>query len=240
MNRNSKLILVFAAVALLCASAGFADSLAVNNTAALGGTGTACGGSNCGLEVTHDNSSAAFVRDDTPVDESVYRATWLMNVAAMSTSSNFRQTIFNVIGDNPNPGVGSCSAGAFQSAFRCFEYQTGGIGQNSSIQCFVRGNQCGERAVTRIPVTVNNPFRVCVEWTAGGSNTGLIALAVVDDQASCPPSGDAAYNTNTVSNQLTNVQFVQLGTPQLNGFGAGEAATYHFDEFESFRTLAAP
>lgn len=238
MRGNTKLVLVFTAVCMLCAGAAMADSLAVNNTAAMGGTGTACGGSNCGLEITHDNSSTAYVQDDSPTAESIYRATFLYNPASITTSSNYRQTIFNAVGDNPNPGGGVCPGGAFVSPFRCFGYQTGGAGQNSSVQCFVRGNSCGEAAVTRINVTENDPVRVCIEWSTGAALSGMIALAVVDDQASCPPSGDPAYNVRPITNSLTNVQFIRLGTSQTNGFGAGESASYYFDEFESFRTLA--
>ena len=238
MRGNSKMVLVFAAACLLCAGAAMADTLAVNNTAAMGGTGTACGGSNCGLEITHDNADTAFVQDDSPAAESIYRATFLYNPASITTTANYRQTIFNAVGDNPNPGGGVCPGGAFVSSFRCFGYQTGGAGQNSSVQCFVRGNQCGEAAVTRIGVTENDPVRVCVEWSTGNALSGMIALAVVDDQDPCPPTGDPAYNTRNVTNGNTNVQFIRLGTSQTNGFGAGETASYYFDEFASFRTLA--
>lgn len=238
MRGNTKMVLVFTAVSLLFAGVAMADSLAVNNAAAMGGTGTACSGSNCGLEVTHDNSSIAYVQDSSPTDEGIYRATFLFNPASITTSANYRQTIFTAIGDNPNPNVGQCPGAAFISSVRCFSYQTGGSGQNSSIQCFGRGNQCGEANVPRIAVTENDPVRVCIEYSTGNSLTGMFALAVVDDQASCPPSGDPAYNTRAMTNGLTNVQLVRLGTPQTNNFGAGESSTFYFDEFESFRTLA--
>lgn len=233
---RAKILVTFVALAF---AGGFAmaDSLTVNNAAAMGGSGTACSGGPCGLEVYHDNSDVAYVQDDSPDGESIYRATWLMDIASVNTAQNFRQTIFQTFSPNPQPGVGDCGTGAWTSAFRVFWYQTGGIGQNPSVQAFVRGNQCGERAVTRIPVNEGQDYRICTEWTAGGSGTGLIALAAVAPGDPCPSSGDPAWSSRTVSNQLTSIEWVRLGMPQNNGFAAGETGTLYFDEFESYRTL---
>ena len=232
-------IFVLTAILLAVTGTAFADTLAVNNTAAMGGSGPACGGSNCGLEVSHDNSSVAYVEDLTPDAEGIYRFNFLFNPASVTTTANVRQTIFNAITVNPNPNVGDCPGAAFVSAFRIFHYRTGGSGQNGSVLAFLNGNQCGARSIgTRIPLTDNDPVRICAEMETGNGNTGMGRIAVVDDAASCPPSGDPAYQERAISNGLIAVDRVRMGTPQTNSFGAGETMTLYFDEFESFRTLA--
>jgi hypothetical protein len=232
-------IFVLTAILLAVTGAAFADTLAVNNTAAMGGSGTACGGSNCGLEVTHDNSSVAYVEDLTPDNESIYRFNFLFNPASTTTSAQVRQTIFNVITANPNPNNGDCSGGAFVSAMRGFYYRTGPGGINGSVLVYINGNLCGQRSVgLRIPLTDNDPVRICAEMETGNSNSGMGRVTVVDDAASCPPSGDPAYQERAVSNGLIAVDRIRIGTPQTNNFGAGETMTLYFDEFESFRTLA--
>jgi len=225
---------VMMALCVLClvAGAASADSLVVNGTAAIEGS--------YGLQVTHDNSSTTYVQDNTPDDETVYRGSFLFNAYSVTgQTTNFRQVIFQGYGTNPNPGVGICPANAAAAvgSIRVWLFQTGGSGQNSSIQLYSRGNQCGERSTTRIPINTNQDYRVCFEWSTGATNTGVIALAVVDAAASCPSSGDAAWRTATISNNLNDVDMVRMGTPASNNFGAGETAVMYFDSFESYRTL---
>ena len=232
--------IIFAALAMLFMAAGAsADSLQVNNTAAMGGTGTACGGSNCGLEVLHDNTSAAYVQDNTPTDESVYRGSFLFNPNNISPETgNFRQVLFSGVGTNPNPGNFSCPAGANINVFRIWGYFTGGSGQIYNVQMWGAGNQCGNRGTSRISISKDQPVRICWEWTTGSANTGTIALATTAIADPCPTSGDGAWVTNTLSNQNTDLDLVRLGTPATNNFGVGENGSMYYDEFESFRTLS--
>lgn len=224
---------------LVLAGASFADTLAVNNAAAMGGTGTACGGSNCGLAVTHDNTSAAFVQDDSPASESMYRGSFLFNPNNVNASAtrNFRQLIFSAKGPNPNPGVGNCTTLQFIDPLRIWYFPVGGVGQNSTMQIFAFGNQCGARGSTRIPIASDQPVKVCFEWSTGNSSTGRVDLAIVGTTAACPSSGDAAWNGADITNGLTSLDFVRMGIPATNNFAAGESGTFYFDEFESFRTL---
>lgn len=232
-------ILVLTAILLAVSGVAFADTLAVNNAAAMGGSGTACGGSNCGLEVDHDNSSVSYVEDLTPDAEGVYRFNYLFNPASTTTTANVRQTVFNAITANPNPNVGDCPGAAFVSAYRIFYYRTGGSGQNGSILAFINGNQCGQRSIgTRISVNDDEAVRICGEMETANGNNGMGRIAIVDAASSCPASGDPAYQERAISNGLIAVDRVRMGTPQTNGFGAGETMTLYFDEFESFRTLA--
>jgi len=242
MSRIPRTVFVLAALVVLTTGLAMADSLTVNNTAAMGGTGTACGGSNCGLDVDHDNSSVAYVQDDSPNDEQIYRASFIFNPNSISPGSNLRQTIFVGQDLNPNTGAGVCGTSKFMTNFRCFAYMTGGAGQNYSILCFTRGNLCGESAILqRQAISENSPNKVCVEYEIGtGSLGGRLALAVVSPATgACPTSGTSAWAERTVTNSLySGIDFVRLGTPQTNFFGVGEDGHMYYDEFESFRTLA--
>lgn len=232
MKKGMIMIAVVAALAL--AGSVAADTLAVNGTAAMGST-------TYGLVVNHDNSGRAYVQDNTPAGETTYRATFLFNAESVTgVSTNFRQEIFRTLGLNPNPGVGSCpvDAGATISMMRMWLYQTGGSGQNSNIQLWSAGNQCGQRGTTRFAINNSQDYRICVEWQTGASNAGLLGLWVGAPGDSCPSTGDPAWATSTMSNNLTDVDFIRMGTPSTNNFGAGESATLYFDEFESYRTLS--
>ena len=233
---NKKLISMLAVVVAL-GMAGFAtaDSLSVTPAAALGGT-------NYGLEVYHDNTDVDYVQDDTPAAESIYRFTFLLRPGdIIGASSNFRQVIFGGWGANPNPGVGVCPADPAASigSIRVFLFAWGGGGQLPSVQIWGRGNWCGDQGTQRINLNANQEYRICGEyWEGTGANDGGVAIAAVDPASACPPHGDAAYLTANFNNFGTDVEFVRLGTPQVNGFGAGETTTMAFDEFASFRTLA--
>ena len=79
MKRSMLVVIVGLALA---ATPAMADTLNVNAAAAMGGT-------NFGLEVLHDNTSPAYVQDDTPSGESVYRFSFLYNPRDIgSTGSN--------------------------------------------------------------------------------------------------------------------------------------------------------
>jgi hypothetical protein len=222
-------------VAMAMAGTVAADSLTVNAGAAMGGT-------NFGLEVTHDNSSPAYVQDNTPDGETVYRFDFLFNVASMTGQSiNFRQEIIRAIGSNPNPGVGNCPVNPADliGTIRVWLYQTGGGGQNPSIQLWAKGNWCGERGSLRIPINYNTDYRICVEWKEGAAALDNAGVAVVDAGNACPTSGDPAwqYMTATLNSIGNDVGIVRMGTPSNNSFGAGESGVLYFDEFASYRTL---
>jgi hypothetical protein len=223
-------------VAIVLGFAGLAsaDSLTVTPAAAMGGT-------NYGLEVYHDNTDRAYVEDQTPAAETTYRATFLFNAGTVTgATGNFRQSLFRALGPNPNPGVGLCPADpdASQAFIQLWLFQVAG-GTQSSLQVFGRGNQCGEQAVaaSRIPISNNQDYRVCMEWQTGASLTGWVALAVTDPASACPVSGDPAWKVTNMTNGNTRIDFIRMGTPATNAFGAGESLTMFFDEFASFRTL---
>ena len=231
--KKSLMSIVFIAVLALAGSVA-ADSLTVTPGAAMGGT-------NFGLEVFHDNSDRAYVQDNSPSGETTFRTTFLFNAASVTGHSiNFRQELYRTLGPNPNPGAGSCSAdpAAIVSTMRVWLYQTGGSGQNSNIQLWGVGNQCGQRGTTRFPINNAQDYRVCIELQTGPTNTGVLALWVGPTASTCPSSGDPAWATSPMTNSLVTTDFVRMGTPTNNNFGAGETATLYFDEYESYRTTS--
>ena len=229
------IIISISLVAVLAlAGMAAADSLTVNGTAAMSGS--------YGLEVTHDNTSVAYVQDNTPDAETIYRFEFLFNTASMTGQTiNFRQEIFRAIGANPNPGVGNCPASASDliGTIRVWLYQTGGGGANPSIQLWAKGNWCGERGSLRIPISYATDYRVCVEWKEGDAALDNAGVAVVPAASQCPSSGDASwqYMTATLNSNGNTVEIVRLGIPSNNSFGAGESGTLYFDDFASYRTL---
>ncbi len=213
-----------------------ADTLAVTPTAAMGGT-------TYGLEIIHTNSDTAYVQDNTPASETIYRFTYLFNLASHSGSTwNYRQSLFRAIGRNPFPGApsGLCPTdpAATIGTVQVWLYMKGGSGNVPFIQGYVRGNQCGEASNQSILFTQGTPVRICGEWWTGSGGTGGLGIALVDPSAACPAHGDPAYRVIGSTNNLTRIDTVRLGVPATNSFGAGESDVYHFDEFASFRTLA--
>ncbi|MEL7061107.1 MAG: hypothetical protein AAGN46_13885 [Acidobacteriota bacterium] len=225
-----KVVFLFlVAASLVFAGAAAADTLTVNANAAMGGT-------NFGLDVFHDNTSGAFVEDLTPDDESVYRASFLFNPNDISPGANLRQPIFIALGSAP--ASAGCAGPAFANTLRLYLYLSGGAGQNYRLQLWGNNNQCSSRSTTRVPVSENTPSRVCVEFEAGASSTGRLALAVVGENDVCPTSGTGAWAERAMTNNLQSITRVRMGTPATNGFNAGESGSMFYDEFDSFRTLA--
>lgn len=227
----------------LTPAAVFADTVGVDAGAAIEGS--------FGARFTHDNSSIAYVQDNTPSGETVFRFEFLFAVDSLSFSgapANFRQTIFAAFGPNPmnGGGIGAClTPNAFIEVIRVFVYHAGGSGQVPFVTAFAQGNFCGDAATGPLirvdsfgaDTNANNAVRLCGELQTGGGNTGFLRFAAVDDTAACT---SATYQEVPRTNNDLSIDFVRLGTPQLNGFGAGETATYFMDSYASFRLLAAP
>jgi len=225
--------IVFAAVIAIAGSVS-ADTLTVNASGAMNGT-------NYGLVVSHDNTSGAFVMDDTPAAEDTYRAEFLFDpnsIAPSPSPANMRQMIFTAHGNNPDPGNHSCPMTTYITPFRVFLYINcqGCPAQQYWVKAYVRGNWCGEAGVAQVSIPADQPSKVCVEWENG--TPGRIALTAVAAAAACPTTGDPAWAVRTYNNSLMAIDFVRMGAPEVNHFGAGEVGDMYFDEFASYRTLA--
>jgi len=238
MRKYSVLTIVIVVVAL-AATPAMADTLDVNPTAAMNG-------SNYGLEVLHDNSSFAYVQDDTPDGESVYRFSFIYNPLALGSSGNgtpWAMTIFGAMGTNPRPASATaCPQAAHIPVFplRVFA-RYGGPGLTiPGVRLTVMSNFCGVVGSPVIYWTENVPKKICGFLEA---STPLSAgIAVVDPGVSCPAAGDPAYALvpAVANNDEHAVDFCRLGNLAVNPYGAGENGSFYVDEFESYRTLAAP
>lgn len=227
-------------LALLAAAVAFApmaasaDSLAVTGAAAQDGA--------FGLEVTHDNSSAAYVQDNTPNEMDVFRAEWMFNQAAWnSNGSSVRQAIFRLISQNPNPNNFTCSGSGFVTLVDVFVYNIFN-GTLPFSTTFGAGRGCAFAGVGNLiriddsGADVNNDgwVRMCLELTIGA--TGSYRFGVTDDTGTCAA---ATYESIVRDNAGMSVEQARLGAPQTNGFGANETATFYFDQYSSFRSTAA-
>ncbi len=237
-----KTFLILTAVTMIASIAG-ADSLAVNDTAAMGGTGTACGGSNCGLEVLHDNTSVAYVQDNSPSQENIYRFEFLFNPNDISNgiSLNWRHTIFWAQSANPRPGNGTCPAGVNAKVFatRVFLTLRQG-GQRYGVRSVMMGNICGKLGTLNLDVPQNSASKICGYFWQATTPDGMgeHGVAVVGPTDACPSDGSTAYTTNQIRNAELSVIQAQMGSLAVNNFNRGENGSMYFDEFASFRTLA--
>lgn len=238
-----RITLLVVATLALAAGPAMADSLIVNPTAAMGGT-------TYGLAVTHDNTSVAYVEDDSPAGESTYRFEFLFdpNSVAATGSSDWTMTLFGAMGPNPRPnnGANPCPLNANIPVFpmRITLIATGAGSDIPVVRATMMSNICGVVGAQAFVLNESGPVKICGFFTQGagpvpGPQTpGEVGIAVVATGDTCPSHGDAAYKTVSTNNDEHNVTLARLGSLGQNGFGAGENGTVYFDEFASYRTLA--
>jgi len=231
-----KAIILVAALAMVAVGAS-ADSLDVNGTAAMNGT-------NFGLEVLHDNSSAAYVQDDTPAGETIYRFEFLYNPTdiAATGSNDWIMTIFGAMGTNPRPDnpANPCPLAGHIPVFpaRIMAFATGPNNATPGVRMTAMTNFCGIVGTPLTFWTANVPKKICGFIEIGSPISG--GIAVIDPGNSCPSDGDAAYKLIPgagLDNSQHAVEFARLGNLALNPYNAGENGSVYFDEFASFRTL---
>jgi len=240
MKRNMLMVIVGLAIA---AGPAMADSLSVNGTAAMGGT-------SFGLEVLHDNSSLAYVQDDTPADESIYRFEYMFdpNNIPSTGSTDWTMTLFGAMGVNPRPnnGANPCPLNANIMVFpmRVTLIATGAGSDIPVVRATMMSNICGVVGAAAFVLSESGPVKVCgyfIQGTGpvpGPQTPGEVGIAVVGVGDVCPSDGDPTYKTVGTNNDEHSVTVARMGSLGMNGYGAGENGTVFFDEFASYRTLA--
>lgn len=210
----------------LAAATASASSLTVNGAAALEGS--------YGLAVTVDNSGTnAYVETNTPNAESVYRATFLLDINNMfnqttaDTNGNNFLTLAQATGDNngtPPP--------AYVTTFRLY-LMNRTVAPYCRARLGVYSNINQRLLVAPVGVDCSGQVRLTIEWQAGASGTGFARLTSVS------PVIGQRVEERSVSNQTLNVQNFRMGhavgTPPVTVSG-----TMYLDSFESYRTLATP
>ena len=233
MKRNI-LVLVAAALLLTAGAAFGANSIDVNNAAAMGpdNGGTACSGGNCGLEIIFDGSvNVAKVVDDTPADESLYRAEFYMNFDNLTMGDG---TFF--------VAMRATDLDLFRSAFQ--------ILVTRKFNIFRLSGRAGTNnpAVFRITPRINisdgdGEILMRAEWEqspAPATPGGEFTLTIVD----CGGCASEGQSVNTTDFHGVGANNNSVGVDDLHAGAVGNIpgtnnGSMYFDEFASFRTLSA-
>lgn len=207
-----KKIIALAVILGLSAPAAFAASLDVNASAAMAGT-------NFGLEVIFDGPGNAYVRDDTPADETIYRCQFWLDPATWNGND---AGDFFVISR-------ATWEDQFLAAFQVMMVKKVGLWR-----LWVRSmNNTGlPRYTNRINLSPGNPSLLQVEWVQGdtpGALSGYVTLTIIDGY-------NAGQSVSVdLNNSNFNVDSVVLGALQPL---PSQSGSIYLDEFASFRTLA--
>ena len=206
-----KSILVVVGIGLLASTAG-AASLDVIPAAALNGT-------NYGLEITMDGTTAnAFVKDDTPAGESVYRAQFWFDVNTWDGIESDWVFINRATDET-----------LWYAPYQVLMVRKSGLWR---IWLRAQNNNGVVRFTNRINLQPGSPSLLQIEWEQGdtpGVLSGAATLTVIDGYAVGESVTTGLNNSTIVADSVT------LGAMQPK---ATQTRTYYLDEFESYRTLA--
>jgi hypothetical protein len=206
---------VFAGIIALLLSPIVADaaSLAVTNPAAMAGT-------NYGLAVTFTGDTAkAYVKDETPDGETIYRAQFWFDPASVNMADRTYYVLFRATRTTPMSAA----------VMILHKYVAG------THRIWLRGlnNPLTVRFSTRIDLMAGSPSLLQVEWTQGdtpGVLSGNATLTVLDGYAAGQSVGIDLNNSDFV------VDDCLLGA--VGNVPATSTGTIYVDEFASYRTLA--
>jgi len=228
--RISHVGLLVAAIVSTDSSILIGSDIAVNGTAALEGS--------FGMQVgVSTGSQLAFVQDDSPSGETIYRASFVINPNDVGINPiPSRLSIFEAFTNTTANNTCQPSCPAFFPAISVYlEYIFPPVGQ-FQIRPWVWGNQGGAAAAARLPLPVKTgSYRVCFELETG--NPGTLRAAVVSLPAACP--GTYTTSVNTINSQVA-VEFVRLGATGPDNFAPDNSGSFYLDSFESYATLATP
>lgn len=218
-----KVLMALCVLALVAGSAS-ASSLAVNGAAALEGT--------YGLAVTVDNTGVnAYVEDETPDGETIYRASFLVDVndtftlATATTNGNNFITVGQTLSPNPQ-----APTPVWVPSLRLY-FMNRTVAPHCRARLGVYSNINARLLAAPVGIDCNGTVELTIEWTAGASGTGLARLTSVS------PVIGTRVGEKLLSNHLLTVDTFRMGhavgTPPETISG-----TMYFDSFESYRTLA--
>ncbi len=206
---------LFVLAACLLAGAAYGADLDVNMTAALEGT--------YGLEVNFDNlpGEGAYVQDDTPNAEQVYRASFLVDTSPATIPNGDRHTMF--FGRDQSVGTGSARV------------ELRGFADDRRILCAMKKNSNNFVVANEPTKWMSIPdgevgIMYEVEYLNNSAGGGMIKCTRLDTMET--RTNDAVNSGNYA------IDLVRMGPSRsLDATTTGSA---YFDDFQSFRTLAAP
>lgn len=230
--KHKSLLTAFVVVALaLMASGVYAHSLAVT-APGLSGTGF-----KLELQYLGADPSLAFVSDNTPDNETIYRAKVTLNLNGADTNS-FRAGsgffyFFQAFGDGYFAGVGGCAGAA--TARPAIRLGIQKAGTNYGIRAFTFDNQCNRRGTLPACLIGNTSadVDVQVQWQQrqGGATDNFSLQTFEGGVMTCDVS-------ETVQNTAISITDSILLTLPDAASPVTVDTTIFVDEFESFRTLA--
>jgi len=219
MKRTRTFIVLAGLLAFVFVAPAIAqNSLSVTNAAAIDGT--------YGLEVTMDGSSnKAFVRDESPADEHVYRATFKIDMNNLAMTDGDWHYVATFRAEPGGPDSNPSARNLMRIIIRYREGQA-----NPYKIRFVARNDNG---------TWNQP---------GGHSlppSGSSTITVEWQAASAPGANDGfgRFYRNGVlratASGLDNDTWAGIGSATLgvDQVDAGTSGSMYYDSFESFRTL---
>jgi hypothetical protein len=224
-----KFLGIVAVVFLMGASAVYGGQTLVNGGAAKTG--------DYGLEIEIDCSGGcsgekAFVQDDSPDAEGIYRASFWFNPNDFNLPDGEQHTIFEAKSFNNKDGTNESVA-----VFRLIVRK---LNNGSSFR--LRGiafydNNTSRRATRHFAIQRTEWNKIQVEWkasTVGGDEVqdSYFKIAVLEGAQ----AGKSEEIVGIVKNKRHKIEKVQLGV--VNGVDTGSVGSHYYDDFESYRTLA--
>ncbi len=233
---KARSVLLFSAVvALAIAPILHAASLSVNGGAALEGS--------FGLEVLMNDTSSAYVMDDSPVNETVYRAEFLLdlndlNFSASSGPSSNHSILKLWDMDVPGPlprqhviiGIRLGGDGKYKVFCKLIQY-------DGATSWPIWRTDLGSPMELNLPSTAGGyPVGVRVEFvqgtTGGGGADGIVRFA---RYTNFDPGNWNTKEHVAVLNYLLDVDRAYFGAMAADATSTG---SFYLDSFQSFRTLA--
>ena len=217
--KKMTMLTLAACVLLIAGTAAAQNTLYVDPVAAMNGT-------NYGMVTELDGSSnAIYVEDDTPLDETTYRAIFWFDPNSFTMAQGAsRMAIFFVRDFDPTGGMPAGGMIRIELVKKNDKFRVlAKIKKNNGL--WVKTNTPG----TGWLVLGDEPRQIMLEYVAGPGD-GLIRLTRMD--------GGGMVENTSINNSFWNVDNIRLGAPRLMTGVASFDGTMYFDEFESFRTLA--
>ena len=212
--KTAKIALMLTATIIMATgSAGAANSLDVNATAALEG--------NFGLEINHDGSTnLAYVETDSPDGESIYRAQFMIHPEAS----------FVMDGPNNHALLLARQDSPATSPFRLVlgRFRDG----RQFIRAFFNQDNGNFRFLGGMIIGVGSTTTVMIEWsaaTSNGANDGVMRMY---------KNGNLLQQRSDIDNDTYVVDRVRLGAAAW--VDASTVGSVYLDSFESYRTFATP
>jgi hypothetical protein len=164
-----------------------------------------------GLQLLMNDNHLLYVTDDTPTDESRYRARFYLDPNSLSMAKNRSHVIF----------AGYNSAGAMT-----LQIEMRHSGTNYQLRAGLL-NDAGSLVNTALFSITDAPHFVEIDWRAAsapGANDGALALWI---------DGVQQNGVSAVDNDTHRIESVRLGA--VSGVDKFVTGTYYLDAFESRR-----